>query len=312
MILCVNANAALDKVLIGEYLLPGGTMRVEKTLDCIGGKAADSALVLHTLGAPHLLVSFMAGEIGRSLESLLNSRGIQNHLVWVAGETRIAYVIAERSNHRHTHVTTYGYAVGPADIDSFLEQISRFAAMASWVIMAGSLPPGMTDDFYARVIETAHGAGAKTLIDSCGTALRAALPARPDVVKLNRDEFIKTLAVKADSLDQLAALAREKMLEPYALSDVVITLEADGILAVSHSEVWRVCPPKLTAINAAGAGDAASAALAYRLSLGDPWPIALRWAGAASAAAVLTEGTAECDYVEIEKLFPCVQVTRLS
>jgi 1-phosphofructokinase family hexose kinase len=312
MILCVNPNAALDKVLIGERLTPGATMRIEKVLDCIGGKSADAALVLKTLGAEHMLVSFMAGETGRYLESIFNSRGIQNHLVWVAGETRTAYVITERVNHRHTHVTTRGYNVTPADVDIFMEQVCHFAVQASWVIMAGSLPAGSKEIFYASVTEAAHNSGAKVLLDTFGAGLMAALPARPEVVKMNRIEFSETFAVTADSLDQLVFEVRENLLKPYALSDVVITMEEDGILAVSETEAWLACPPKLTPINAAGAGDAASATIAYRLSLGDPWLTALQWAGAVSAAVVLTEGTAEFDYTQAKLLFPRVQVKRLS
>jgi fructose-1-phosphate kinase PfkB-like protein len=183
---------------------------------------------------------------------------------------------------------------------------------ASWVIMAGSLPAGSKEIFYASVTEAAHNSGAKVLLDTFGAGLMAALPARPEVVKMNRIEFSETFAVTADSLDQLVFEVRENLLKPYALSDVVITMEEDGILAVSETEAWLACPPKLTPINAAGAGDAASATIAYRLSLGDPWLTALQWAGAVSAAVVLTEGTAEFDYTQAKLLFPRVQVKRLS
>ncbi|KPL82894.1 hypothetical protein SE15_12715, partial [Thermanaerothrix daxensis] len=57
--------------------------------------------------------------------------------------------------------------------------------------------------------------------------------------------------------------------------------------------------------------DATSAALAWRLSLGDPWPEALRWAAATGAATVLTEGTADCHFADVQNLYPLVQIREL-
>ncbi len=66
--------------------------------------------------------------------------------------------------------------------------------------------------------------------------------------------------------------------------------------------------PPQAAINAAGAGDAASAGLVWRLSEGDSWEEALKWCGAVSAAAVLTEATGEVRMEDAEKLYPQVSV----
>ena len=64
-------------------------------------------------------------------------------------------------------------------------------------------------------------------------------------------------------------------------------------------------------VNAAGAGDAVSAAIVYRITQGDDWTQALTWAAAVSAAVVLTEGTAECSMTDIQNLYPKVWVKKL-
>jgi hypothetical protein len=75
MIFTVNANAAIDHVLFVEDLEKRGTIRAARSLDAIGGKGADNALVLARLGAPHRLISFMAGSYGRILEDLYRQNG---------------------------------------------------------------------------------------------------------------------------------------------------------------------------------------------------------------------------------------------
>ena len=49
----------------------------------------------------------------------------------------------------------------------------------------GSLPQGLPDDYYARLIREARAEGVYTLLDSSGNALRNGVAAGPDLVKPN-------------------------------------------------------------------------------------------------------------------------------
>ena len=101
------------------------------------------------------------------------------------------------------------------------------------------------------------------------------------------------------------------ILRRYGLPALVITCAADGILAVlPEGSLWARTLPQ-DEINAAGAGDAVSAALVWRLSQGDGWDSALRWAAAASAAVVLTEATADCRWEDIQRIFASTTVDHL-
>ena len=92
----------------------------------------------------------------------------------------------------------------------------------------------------------------------------------------------------------------------------MITSGAEGILALTPEGIFRVLVPPQSAVNPAGAGDAASAALAWRLGSGDSWPEALIWAGAASAAAVLSEATGEVDKQTALNLLPLIRLEETS
>jgi 1-phosphofructokinase family hexose kinase len=276
----------------------------------VGGKGADSALVLSVLGAPHLLVSFMAGESGRQLERMYRKYGICYELIWVEGETRTSHVIVETDINRHAHITTRGYSVRAEDCTRFLDCLAARLTSQDWVLIAGSLPEGAPDTFYRQVIEIAHQKGAKALIDCTGKPQAQALASRPEVVKMNQSEFMATFGKSPSGLMELAKAAKQVLLE-HNLNALVITLSEEGILAITCDDSYFAHGLKLKEVNAAGAGDAASAAIAYRLSQGDDWPAALRWAGAAGAAVVLTAGTAECFLDDILKFIPQVDVERL-
>jgi 1-phosphofructokinase family hexose kinase len=303
MILTVTANAALDRVLFIDRFEPTGVMRAQRMQESVGGKGLDASVVLQTLGAPNTAISFMAGPTGKALVEILDSYGIRHDLVWVEGNIRTANVVVETELHRHSHIMTTGHMVTPADCDRFLDCIEANLAGMQWIIMGGSLPVGAFSDLYRRVIHLGRLHGVKTLIDVPGLPALEALPAKPEIFKMNRAEFADTFNLHFDSMLELAFAARGLMFER-DLNNLVITCGSDGILAVTHQDVFIATAPPQRAINAAGAGDAVSASIVYRLALGDSWPAALRWAAATSAAVVLTDGTADCHMNDIERIYP--------
>jgi 1-phosphofructokinase family hexose kinase len=313
VILAINVNAALDKIYVIDRFLPETHMRVSKTNLCIGGKGLDAALVLQTLGAQTLAVSFIAGKNGELLAGLLDQNQIPHDLIWLPGETRESNVIIEAGiNNRHSHITTSGYKVTKNDCDLFLEHISKVASQAQWAVIAGSLPQGASDSFYAEIIDLLHQNGVKILIDNTGLPLLEAIKEFPDIVKMNQKEFVDTFGVQIGDSNQWIPACKQQMTS-FGISSLVITCGKEGILALSPEGVFQAgCAKKIEEVNAAGAGDAVSAALVYRLSLGEPWPQALLWAVATGAASVLTEGTAVCNMSDILDIYPATWIKKIS
>jgi fructose-1-phosphate kinase PfkB-like protein len=135
----------------------------------------------------------------------------------------------------------------------------------------------------------------------------ACLPGCPDIAKMNRDEFGWTFNCEVDTLSGLIETARQ-VYTSYGLKALVVTCGADGMIACTPQGYFHALPPSQTVVNAAGAGDAASAALAWRLSIGDGWSDALRWTAAVSAASVLSEGTSDLRMEDVSRIFEQVKI----
>ncbi|HSV85492.1 MAG TPA: hexose kinase [Levilinea sp.] len=311
MILTVTSHPALDRVIFIDRFEPTGVMRARHMVDSVGGKGLDASVVLQTLGAPNQAVSFIAGHTGQALAALLDGYGIQHDLVWVDGDTRTANVIVETELHRHSHIITPGFKVSPADCERFLARVEAHLEGKLWLVMGGTLPPGAVSSLYRQVVELGHRHGVKALIDVPGEPAWQALPSKPEILKMNWAEFNSTFELKTETMLTLGAAIRAIQRE-HELYNVIITCGMDGILAATGKDLWIAKAPIQKALNAAGAGDAVSAALVYRLALGDSWPEALRWAAAVSAAVVLTEGTADSRVQDIQRIFPEVQVRSFS
>lgn len=310
MILTVTGNASLDRILFIDEFVPTTNMRVQKNLTAVGGKGYDTSVALQCLGVPNLALGCIAGRAGEDLRDQLDGYGIRHDLVWVEGDTRIAHVIIETRHRRHSHITSLGYTLTAADVAELLARYRRHLPDASWVVLAGAATPGAPPDLYRTEVQLAHDAGVPVLTDCHSEVARLAAQARPTIHKMNRAELANTYGVSADSMEELAQAVRN-LAGSLGLPAMVITCGGDGILAVTHAGSYLAVVPHQEEVNAAGAGDAVSAALVWRLGAGDDWPAALQWAGAAGAATVLTEKTAESRREDVRRIYPQVRVAAL-
>jgi len=301
MILTINANAAVDMIIMINRFLPGETMRPERVVQSVGGKALDASVVLSALGAPVKAVTFAAGRNGETLAGLLKEHGVEADLIWVAGETRVANVIVETDFNRHSHITTPGYSVTPADCQRFSDCVAQNALQADRTIIAGSLPGGAPVTLYGEITRQLHDRSVPVLIDAFGPPVIEALPASPEVVKMNQSEFISTFKLQPES-DAGWIEAVHTIMDVHGIQNFVLTCGKKGILAFTQQAVYLARAPLVQEVNAAGSGDAVSAAITYRLSLGESWEQALAWAAAAGAAVALTEGTAECRLEDVRRI----------
>jgi 6-phosphofructokinase 2 len=302
MILTINANAAVDNILFIDRFRSGETMRPNHVVTGVGGKGLDSALVLRALGAPVQAISFAAGHNGQILADLLKEKDVPVEFIWVPGETRVANVIVETDFNRHSHITTPGYTVSAQDCQAFKRTICQQAKQASWAIIGGTLPGGAPVSLYHEIITLLHQGQVSVLTDCAGQLSRAAKAARPEIVKMNQDEFIHTFQNRPISMVGWLGAVRD-VIRRFNLHNFVLTCGRKGLLAFTPQATYLASAPQQTEVNAAGSGDAVSSALTYRLSLREPWEEALRWAVAAGAAAVLTEATAECRLGDVEQIY---------
>ena len=310
MILTLTPNAALDRILFVDEIVPGTTMRCSGMVDHIGGKGLDASIALRMLGVETVGISFAAGATGQTVVRLVEGYGIQPEIIWLEGETRIAHVVVETKRNRHSHLIAGSLPVPAQGVAEFEGRTRAHLARAEWVIAGGSLAPGLPVDWYRRLADLAQDAGVPVLFDISGPPALAVLSQPPAVLKMNWHEFETTFGIHATSLAALAADALH-VARIHALPALVLTASEHGILACTPEGVFHAhCPPQVV-FNAAGAGDSASAAIAWRLALGESWRETLRWAAAVSAASVLTDRTAVLDTAEVERLLPLAIVRPL-
>jgi 1-phosphofructokinase len=299
MIITVTPNTGLDHVLFLDRLRPGRRNQAVASAVCMGGKGTDVSLILGQMGMASLATGFAAGEAGARMRRMLEAVGVETAFLPVAGETRTNTVLFEAETGTHTTICAEGLRATPADVDALAATLAERTRPGDVVVFAGSLPEGLPVDAYAALIREAQSRGARTILDTSGPFLAAAIPARPWAVKPNREE-LESLAGRPVP-DAAAAVAAARDLLAEGVTWVVASLGADGAVAVGGGQAWVAEPIPVRVVNPAGAGDAVVAQIALGLERGWDLPHTLREATAAATAVVVTPGTAECDVSRLDE-----------
>ncbi|GAA2481502.1 1-phosphofructokinase family hexose kinase [Winogradskya humida] len=281
MIVTVTLNPALDLTYTVDALVPHGTHRVSAVAERPGGKGLNVAAVLAQLGEPVVATGLLGGSTGARISDLLAGHGIAAAFVPIAGETRRTVAVADGDD--ATGFWEPGPLVSSHEWTAFLERFRALVGSGDVVALSGSLPPGVPADGYATLIGLAAVAGARTVLDTSGEALRHGLAAGPDLAKPNAAELAE-LFPTADA--STAAGASAAAVLAFGARAVVVSRGPLGLVASDADGVWEAAPPERLAGNPTGAGDACVAALARGLRDRTPWPELLADAVALSAAAV--------------------------
>jgi tagatose 6-phosphate kinase len=285
MIVAITPNLALDVTYELPELRPGQAHRVLAVHSRAGGKGVNVARVLRSLGHDVLVLGLAGGPTGEAVRADLDAAGLPHDLVPCAGETRRTVTVV--AGGEATLLREPGPFITPDEWAALEARIPD----AEVVVISGSLPPGVDPDAIARLAVR----DVPVIVDTSGEALRRAAP-YAWAVKPNLEE----LATVTGTDDPVAGA---RMLRART---VVVSMGADGLLAVTGDEVHRVAPPRVVTGNSTGAGDAVVAALAAGAGAGVPWPALLGDAAALSAAAVLAPLAGSYDSAAYEGFRTCL------
>lgn len=309
VIISLTANSTLDHMLFVPSFTMNTTMRATQTYWGLGGKPADASWVLGELGIPSLALGFYAGVNGRRAEALMQSKGVVTDFLWVDGETRINTLIVSEDGAGEATITTVTMDVPPAALNALRQQVAAALTRASVLIVGGTLPRGLTPDFYTEMLTMACEAGVPTIFDAAEPNLSVGLAAHPTFVKPNRDELSALVGRRVEAIDDVIAAGHD-LLDRYETIPV-ITLSEAGAVVVLPDRVLRVHPLVIDVVSAAGAGDATLAGIAASVHRGEAIETGVRLGAACSAAVCLLPGTADCRRADIDRLLPLVQVEQV-
>ena len=188
MIITVTLNAAIDKTLAVPNFRLGRRHRAVEQTAMAGGKGVNVARALKTLGQPVIATGVAGGPTGTRIIEALTEEAILSDFVRIHGDSRMSTAVVDPTSGEQTEINERGPAVSAAELDLFVDKLLYLAKGAHLCVFSGSLPRGVPDDLYARMIGEINGMGCLTVLDSEGEALRLGTRAEPGVVTPNEIE----------------------------------------------------------------------------------------------------------------------------
>jgi 1-phosphofructokinase family hexose kinase len=309
MILTVTPNPALDYTIRVDDFEVGKRAKYRDPAIDPTGKGINVSRMVRRLGEATLALGFAAGATGDLLRQGLDREGVHHDLVAAPGLTRINVTLLTGPEGSATHLHGPGAGVSPAEVQALLDRIKGHLSRARILVLAGSLPPGMTPGFAAELVRLARAGGVRSIVDAEGELLAAAIGAGADVVKPNLLEAGQFLGRELSGVEEAMAAARE--IATRGAGAVVLTMRGEGAVAVAWGRAWQVRPPREDVVRAIGAGDSFAAGLAVGLGRGLDFAETLRLAAAAGAATALHSGTGLGTSEEVAALLARTEVKEL-
>lgn len=296
MIVTLTANPSADRaVVLSDALAPGEVQRALSSREDAGGKGVNVARVVAAAGAPARAVVPVGAH--DPYRVLLEDTGIALDLVDVAGRARANLTITDPAGET-TKLNLPGAELSPAEAQAVTDGVVSAAEGATWLVLAGSLPPGVPASFYADLVAAVRerwGAAAPRIaVDASGAALAEVVAtARPDLIKPNHEELAELVGEDAaGDLDVIAeATRRAHQLVPEHVASALVTLGADGALLFTAEGAWRGYAPTIQVASTVGAGDSSLAGYLLADLEGASAPDRLARSIAYGAAAATLPGT---------------------
>lgn len=313
MIITVTPNAAIDKTLTVPNFQTGFRHRASDSLTLPGGKGINVARALKSLGEPVVVTGLVGGRAGQQLVAGLTRENMLHDVVHIAGESRTSTVVIDPTTMSQTEIIEYGPVVTAQELEALVDKVDYLAKGASVIVLAGSLPRKVPEDFYATLTRRVRRRRTYLVLDSYGEPLRYGVRARPHLVTPNIREAEDLVGHEfhdeQDVVDATAAICE------MGARNVIIKTTHGCVARFTRSRrshVYRAnIQPLAEIVSTVGSGDAFLAGFLMARMSRQELPDCLRVALAAGAANTQLFGAGVLDAERARQLVETAEAVEL-
>ncbi|MDY4641204.1 MAG: 1-phosphofructokinase [Erysipelotrichaceae bacterium] len=301
MIYTVTLNPSLDYIAECKDFTLGATNRTSSEIIYPGGKGINVSIVLSNLGDRTTALGFLAGFTGEHIDSLIKDMGISSRMIRLnEGMSRINLKLKSKEE---TELNGMGPNINIIDIARLYQKLESITE-DDILVLAGSIPPSVSEGLYSDIMERLKEKKIKIVVDATKDLLMNVLDKKPFLIKPNIHELGELFNVKLDSADETLPYALK--LKEMGAVNVIISMGKDGAMMVDeYGKSYTMNSPEGKLVNSVGAGDSLVAGFLHKYLETGNYEEALRYGvctGSASAfsSALATKEEAEKLYREIK------------
>lgn len=304
-IVTLTLNPAIDKSADVDRVVPERKMRCGEPSFEPGGGGINVSRAIHNLGGASTAYYMAGGPTGQMLEHFLDEGDLQHRPIPVAAWTRENFIAREDTSTLQYRFGMPGPAVQEDEWKRALEILDEIDPPPEYLVLSGSVPPGVPDDIYARLARTANEHGTRVVADTSGPALHALLDESVYLLKPNIGELaaLRSGGDETQMDDSQVEEATAELIEEGICQVVVVSLGAGGALVATREGHHRMQAPTVPVQSKVGAGDSMVGGIVLGLLRGLSPREAARFGVAAGTAAVMSPGTELCGREDTEHLY---------
>ena len=260
MIITLTANPSLDRTIeLGAPLAHGAVQRAIAAVQDPGGKGVNISRALQVSGVPTLAI--VPGEATDPVLTALSAAEVEFANLPTGEPIRSNITVVDPDG-----TTTKLNAPG-THFDAQLRE--RLGALvierskgAEWVVLAGSLPPGLEPTYYSELVAAlrASGYAGNIAIDTSEAPLIATVAGKhkPTLIKPNSEELAQLTGSdnweELEASPELTARTAQKLLGG-GIEYVLATLGGAGAVLVTEQGIWHAVHEAVQVRSTVGAGD---------------------------------------------------------
>ncbi len=251
MVYTVTFNPAMDYVMQVNNMNEKDINRSEKEKMFYGGKGINVSSVLTQLDIENTATGFLAGFTGSELERMLEADNINTDFVHLkTGFTRINVKI---KSEKELDINAHGPDISEQDIDELLNKLKKIKS-GDYLVLAGSVPPSLSDDVYEKILEHFTNKDINVVVDTTGNLLKNILKYKPFLIKPNHHELGEIFSVDINSTQDVIRYA--KKLQEMGAKNVLVSRAKDGATLIDENgNVISVTNAPGKIVSSVGCGD---------------------------------------------------------
>ena len=304
MIYSVTLNPSIDFIIKVKDFQLGETNRAYKDNFFAGGKGIMVSKLLKNVKTDCVNLGFLGGFTGTFIEQNLKKLNILSDFVTVNENTRVNVKLKTETE---TEINCQGPKISETEKEEFLDKI-RKTKSDDFVILSGSVPSNLGNDFYITIIEILNKNGVKFTLDSSGETFSKSSKYKPFLIKPNKDELKEYAKREFKNNQEIVDYVRENLVDK--AEHVIISLGGEGALYIDKNFSLFAQPLRVkeNVVNTVGAGDSVVAGFVNYMLKHNDTEKAFRFAVACGTATSFSEDIGELNF--IEKIYNKIVIER--
>lgn len=264
MILTITLNPSVDISYKLDKLSINTINRVDDPPKTAGGKGLNVARVLHQLDVDVAAAGFLGGSLGQFIRSEVSTLGIQDFFVDITGSTRNCIAVIHEG--KQTEILESGPRITEKEAVIFVDAFTKQIEEVDIITISGSLPKGLPNDYYAKLISIAAQQDVPVLLDTGGSLMVTTLAngPKPFLIKPNEEELADVIGKEIKQESEIKEALSLQMLEN--IPWIVVTLGNKGAIVKHNGTIYKANIPTINAVNPVGSGDSVVAGFAAGFS----------------------------------------------